>query len=136
MFVVIFRATVRQLDEHYSQMAARMRELALTEFGCLGFHAVTEGHSEVALSYWPDEAAIRAWKNHPEHLLAQQHGVTAGTRPIRWRWLRSAGPTPSLRLDALRHRATSGAVTDRVVRSASAETRCGQSAASARRRRR
>jgi heme-degrading monooxygenase HmoA len=74
MFVVIFRATVRQLDEHYSQMAARMRELALTEFGCLGFHAVTEGHSEVALSYWPDEAAIRAWKNHPEHLLAQQHG--------------------------------------------------------------
>ncbi|HEX5391054.1 MAG TPA: antibiotic biosynthesis monooxygenase [Burkholderiaceae bacterium] len=74
MFVVIFRATVRQLDEHYSQMAARMRELALTEFGCLGFHAVTEGHSEVALSYWPDEAAIRAWKNHPEHLLAQQQG--------------------------------------------------------------
>lgn len=74
MFVVIFRATVRQLDDHYSAMAARMRELALSEFGCLGFHAVTEGEQEVALSYWPDEAAIRAWKNHPEHLLAQQHG--------------------------------------------------------------
>jgi len=74
MYVVIFRATVRQLDENYTRMAARMRELALTEFGCLAFHAVTEGAQEVALSYWPDEAAIRAWKAHPEHLLAQQHG--------------------------------------------------------------
>lgn len=74
MYVVIFRATVRQLDETYTQMAARMRELALTEFGCLAFHAVTEGAQEVALSYWPDEAAIRAWKSHPEHLLAQQQG--------------------------------------------------------------
>lgn len=74
MFVVIFRATVRQLDEAYSHMAARMRTLALTEFGCLAFHAVTEGAQEVALSYWPDEAAIRAWKAHPEHLLAQQQG--------------------------------------------------------------
>lgn len=74
MFVVIFRATVREFDATYSRMAERMRELALKEFGCLGFHAVTEGTQEVALSYWPDEAAIRAWKAHPEHLLAQQHG--------------------------------------------------------------
>lgn len=74
MFVVIFRATVRELDETYTRMAARMRELALSEFGCLAFHAVTEGVHEVALSYWPDEAAIRAWKAHPEHLLAQQNG--------------------------------------------------------------
>jgi heme-degrading monooxygenase HmoA len=51
-----------------------MRELALNEFGCLEFHAVTEGQHEVALSYWPDEASIRAWKNHPEHALAQQTG--------------------------------------------------------------
>jgi heme-degrading monooxygenase HmoA len=74
MFVVIFRATVREFDATYNRMAARMRELALKEFGCLGFHAVTEGAQEVALSYWPDEAAIRAWKAHPEHLLAQQQG--------------------------------------------------------------
>ncbi|MDP3519888.1 MAG: antibiotic biosynthesis monooxygenase [Hydrogenophaga sp.] len=74
MYVVIFRATVRQLDETYTRVAEHMRELALTEFGCLAFHAVTEGAQEVALSYWPDEAAIRAWKAHPAHLLAQQHG--------------------------------------------------------------
>jgi heme-degrading monooxygenase HmoA len=74
MLVVIFRARVRQFDAEYSRVAARMRELALGQFGCLEFHAVTEGDDEVALSYWPDEQSIRAWRNHPEHVLAQQAG--------------------------------------------------------------
>jgi len=74
MYVVIFRARIRQFDTEYPAMAARMRELALTRFGCLQFHAVTEGDQEIALSYWPDEASIRAWRAHPEHALAQQAG--------------------------------------------------------------
>ncbi len=74
MFVVIFRAKARTLDADYTARAARMRELALKEFGCLDFCAVTEGDQEVALSYWPDEASIRAWKQHTDHLMAQQLG--------------------------------------------------------------
>jgi len=74
VFVVIFRARVRQFDEDYSRTAERMRELAIGCFGCLEFHAVTEGQHEVALSYWPDEESIRAWRNHPEHVRAQQAG--------------------------------------------------------------
>lgn len=74
MFVVIFRATARTLDADYSATAARLRELALNQFGCLDFAAVTEGDQEVALSYWPDEASIRAWKQHADHLMAQQLG--------------------------------------------------------------
>jgi len=74
MFVVIFRATARQLDAEYSATAATLRHLALTQFGCLEFVAVTEGDQEVALSYWPDEASIRAWKQHTDHLMAQQLG--------------------------------------------------------------
>ncbi|MCW8857551.1 MAG: antibiotic biosynthesis monooxygenase [Kangiella sp.] len=74
MYVVIFKAKVRQFDEQYSEMADRMRELALTEFGCLEFNAVTEGDQEIALSYWPSEEHIKAWKQHPEHLAAQQLG--------------------------------------------------------------
>jgi heme-degrading monooxygenase HmoA len=74
VFVVIFRAQVRRFDDEYSRTAARMRDLAIREFGCLEFHSVTEGDQEVALSYWPDEQSIRAWRNHPEHVLAQQAG--------------------------------------------------------------
>jgi heme-degrading monooxygenase HmoA len=72
MLVVIFRAKARRLDGEYARVAARMRDLALSQFGCLEFHAVTEGEHEVALSYWPDEQSIRAWRNHPEHVRAQQ----------------------------------------------------------------
>jgi heme-degrading monooxygenase HmoA len=74
VYVVIFRARIRRPDAEYAAMAARMRELALQQFGCLEFHAVTQGEHEVALSYWPDEVSIRAWKAHPEHLLAQRAG--------------------------------------------------------------
>lgn len=74
MYVVIFRARVRALDDEYSRVAARLRELALQQFGCLEFQALTEGENEVALSYWPDEPSIRAWKAHAEHVLAQQLG--------------------------------------------------------------
>ena len=74
MIVVIFRARIRQFDAEYSATAARMRALALEEFGCLAFHAVCEGEEEVALSYWPDEASIKAWRNHPEHREAQRLG--------------------------------------------------------------
>lgn len=74
MFVVIFRAQAKALDAEYSAMAAQMRDLALTQFGCLDFTAATEGDQEIAVSYWPDEASIRAWKQHTDHLLAQQLG--------------------------------------------------------------
>jgi len=73
-FVVIFRAQAQALDADYSAMAAQMRELALTQFGCLDFTATTEGDQEIAVSYWPDEASIRAWKQHTDHLAAQRLG--------------------------------------------------------------
>jgi len=74
MYVVIFRAKIRSLDAEYPAVAARMRELALGRFGCIEFHSVTEGINEVSLSYWPSEESIRAWKAHPEHVLAQRAG--------------------------------------------------------------
>jgi heme-degrading monooxygenase HmoA len=76
------------MDAAYTSVAARMRELAIGEFDCLGFHAVTEGRDEIALSYWPSEDAIQAWKAHPEHVLAQQSG--------RERWIAEVEGTPIL----------------------------------------
>ncbi|ESS71445.1 hypothetical protein MGMO_103c00120 [Methyloglobulus morosus KoM1] len=74
MFVVIFRAKVRSVDSEYSKVAARLRELAMGQFGCVDFQAITEGNNEIALSYWPNEASILEWKSHSEHVLAQQLG--------------------------------------------------------------
>ena len=38
------------------------------------FYALMEGHEEVALSYWPDEQHVQAWRAHPEHRKAQKLG--------------------------------------------------------------
>ena len=74
MWVVIFRAKIRTTDDEYSRVAGRLRDLALSQFGCLQFVAVNEGRDEVALSYWPSEESIRAWKQNSEHVLAQELG--------------------------------------------------------------
>ncbi len=74
MYIVIFRARIRRLDPEYSTTAQRMRELAFSHYGCIEFHSVTEGLNEISLSYWPNEENIRAWKSHPEHILAQRTG--------------------------------------------------------------
>lgn len=101
MHVVIFRAKVRELDPEYSQFAEHLRDLALSQFGCLEFHSLAEGLQEVALSYWPDEAHIRAWKTHAEHLEAQRFGrerwyeayaVEVAEVTRKYRFPRSAGP--------------------------------------------
>ena len=81
MYAVIFRAQIKKLDESYSDMANRMRELAIIEYGCIEFTSSTEGNSELAISYWPNKESIQAWKNNPEHKRAQSLGKS--------RWYRS-----------------------------------------------
>jgi heme-degrading monooxygenase HmoA len=73
-YAVIFRAEIRALDAEYAAMAARLRELAIEEYGCVEFFAVTEGCQEVAISYWDSEAQITNWKQNAEHLVAQENG--------------------------------------------------------------
>lgn len=74
MFIVIFRAKIRNIDAEYYAAAKRMRQVALGQFGCIEFHSLSDGRDEISLSYWPDEESIRSWKEHPEHVLAQQAG--------------------------------------------------------------
>ena len=74
MYAVIFRARTDRPDPNYDEMVAQMRRLAFERYGCRDFIAVTEGDREIAISYWDDEEAIRAWKNDPDHALAQQRG--------------------------------------------------------------
>jgi heme-degrading monooxygenase HmoA len=74
MYAVIFRATINTLDSQYSEMAAKLREIAMNQFQCSEFVSLTEGDQEIAVSYWPSQEAIRDWKQHSEHLVAQQLG--------------------------------------------------------------
>jgi len=74
MYAVKFRAEINELDEAYSKIAARMRELALNQYGCVEFTSVTEGDQEIAISYWENQEQIKAWKQNPEHLAAQELG--------------------------------------------------------------
>ncbi|MGH1372219.1 MAG: antibiotic biosynthesis monooxygenase family protein [Cellvibrionaceae bacterium] len=74
MYAVIFTAVIDQVDSDYAATAERMRELAFNEFGCLKFNACLEDELEIAISYWEREEQILAWKQHAEHLTAQQSG--------------------------------------------------------------
>ena len=74
MHAVIFRAEIASLDEAYTATAEKLRELALTRYGCREFCSYMEGNREIAVSYWDNEADILAWKNDLEHLAAQDRG--------------------------------------------------------------
>jgi heme-degrading monooxygenase HmoA len=77
MYAVIFRATIKELDSSYFQMAQSLRDLAIEKFGCLEFFSNTENGQEIAISYWPTLDAIQNWKQQSEHLIAQEQGKTS-----------------------------------------------------------
>ena len=74
-YAVIFSSTRTPGDHGYEVMARRMVELAADQPGYLGVESVrgADGFG-ITVSYWTDPAAIRAWKAHAEHLLAQERG--------------------------------------------------------------
>jgi heme-degrading monooxygenase HmoA len=52
-----------------------MLELASQQPGYLGVESARLASGlGITVSYWDSEDAIRAWRSHPEHLLAQQQG--------------------------------------------------------------
>ena len=83
MYAVIFRATIKQLDQDYDESAARMRTLAIENYGCLEFMSMTEGDQEIAISYWPSNEAIMAWRNGSEHKQVQAIGAKRWYRDYR-----------------------------------------------------
>lgn len=62
-------------DDEYAVTAERMRALAAQQPGYLGFeNAVSPDGVGISVSYWATDADARNWKQHSEHLLAQQAG--------------------------------------------------------------
>jgi heme-degrading monooxygenase HmoA len=62
-------------DAGYAAAAAAMEELAAVQPGYLGFVATRGGDGVgIAVSYWQDDAAARAWRDHPDHARIRELG--------------------------------------------------------------
>jgi heme-degrading monooxygenase HmoA len=74
-YAVIFTSRRTAPDDDYDEMAKAMYELALGQEGCLGAESARgpDGFG-ITVSYFSDDAAIRAWKENVEHRLAQKLG--------------------------------------------------------------
>lgn len=73
---VIFRSRLSGADaEGYAEAAARMDALAAEQSGYLGMESVHDAAGEgITVSWWADEAAARAWRDHPEHEATREAG--------------------------------------------------------------
>jgi len=74
-YAVIFTSTQNENIEGYSEMAEKMETLARQQKGFLGIESA-RNQVGIAVSYWESLEAIKNWKQHSEHLLAQQKGRT------------------------------------------------------------
>lgn len=72
-YAVIFSSHRTEGDSGYSEMAARMIELAATQPGFLSMESVREDLG-ITVSYWESLESIANWKSNAEHLEAQQLG--------------------------------------------------------------
>jgi len=75
-YAVIFPSQRTDEDaEGYHKTAQRMVELALAQPGCLGFDTARDAEGfGITVSYWESLEAIKAWRDHPEHKVAQAGG--------------------------------------------------------------
>jgi heme-degrading monooxygenase HmoA len=75
-YAVIFTSVRTPADPAgYETMAERMVELARQQPGFLGVESARGADGlGITVSYWASEAAIRQWREHTEHLVAQQRG--------------------------------------------------------------
>jgi heme-degrading monooxygenase HmoA len=72
-YAVIFTSLMKNHDDAYAQIAARMVNLAEEQKGFLGMDTARSGVG-ITVSYWKDLESIRNWKKHEEHLAAQEKG--------------------------------------------------------------
>ena len=74
-YAVIFTSQRTPRDQGYDAMAARMLDLAANQLGFLGAESArgVDGFG-ITVSYWATEEAIRRWRDHAEHRVAQEFG--------------------------------------------------------------
>jgi len=86
-YAVIFTSHRTEGDHGYSEMAARMVELASRQPGFLGAESARESVG-ITVSYWVDLESIKAWKENTEHIIAQEQGRAVWYREYKTRVVR------------------------------------------------
>ena len=72
-YAVIFTSTQTENTEGYTEMAEKMEALAKQQQGYIGIDSA-KNDVGITVSYWESLEAIKTWKQHSEHLIAQQKG--------------------------------------------------------------
>lgn len=72
-YAVIFTSTQTEDNKGYSEIAHLMETLAKQQHGFLGIESARNDIG-ITVSYWDNLESIKRWKQHADHLMAQQQG--------------------------------------------------------------
>jgi heme-degrading monooxygenase HmoA len=75
-YAVIFASQRTEGDLGYGKMAEKMVELATQQEGFLGIESARDEGLGITVSYWDSLEAIKKWKDHSLHRVAQEKGKT------------------------------------------------------------
>jgi heme-degrading monooxygenase HmoA len=75
-YAVIFASQRTEGDQGYGKMAEKMVELASQQNGFLGVESARDEGLGITVSYWESLEAIKNWKAHSLHQVAQGKGKT------------------------------------------------------------
>jgi heme-degrading monooxygenase HmoA len=73
-YAVIFSSQRTKGDKGYEKMAKKMVELASQQKGFLGVESARDEGVGITVSYWDSLDAIKNWKEHSAHQIAQDRG--------------------------------------------------------------
>jgi heme-degrading monooxygenase HmoA len=76
MVIAVFRARIRsESTEEYYALADEMAEIAREMPGFRSWKSYfSEDGERVSIHEWESEDQLRAWREHPEHVRAQERG--------------------------------------------------------------
>ena len=74
-YAAIFSNQASETPEGYAEMAAAMGEVAKTLPGYIGIESTRDAEGfAITVSYWESEDAIKGWREHAKHAIAQKIG--------------------------------------------------------------
>ncbi|MFK7749175.1 MAG: antibiotic biosynthesis monooxygenase [Kordia sp.] len=73
-YAVIFTSIQTETTAGYAEMAQQMEDVAKEQKGFIGIDSA-RNEIGITVSYWESLDAIQQWKQHTDHLVAQQKGI-------------------------------------------------------------